>query len=124
MSDSDRGSKRSINNILGRKKQRINFKRLLSSKGVLTQSTSITSKTPPIILSGGDYFSIHDAIGINETSAKPPLNIYTNNPNATINFTQQIEHIETPDVIFGENQIKDLAGIENTVAEPENTAEK
>ena len=102
----------------------MNSKRPLSSKGVLTQSTSITPKTPPIIPSGGDHLSIHDAMGTDEASAKPPLNIHTNNPNATIDSTQQTEHIETPDVIFGENQIEDLAGIEDTVAEPENTAEE
>ena len=90
----------------------------------MTQSTSITPKTSPIILSGGNYFFIYDAIGTDEVSAKFLLNIYINNSNTTINSTQQTEYIEILNIIFGENQIEDLAGIEDTIVELENTAEK
>ena len=77
-----------------------------------------------IFLSGSDYFFNNNAIDIIEISAKSLENANINIFNIINNFIQQTEYIEILNVIFGKNQIKDLAGIENIVIRPENTAKK
>ena len=90
----------------------------------MISSTSVKAQTSLIFLSGSDYLSNNNAIDIVEASAKPSENANTNTPNIINNFIQQTEHIEAPDVVFEKSQIEDLAGIEDTVTRPENTAEE
>ena len=124
MSDSNRGSKESISGAPEPKRQKLIHERSSSPKRILTSSTSVRAQTSPTLLSGSDHPSNNDAMDIVEASAKPPENANTNTPNAINDSTQQTEHIEAPDVVFGESQIEDLAGIEDAVARPENTAEE
>ena len=90
----------------------------------MISSTSIKVQISLIFLSDSDYFSNNNAIDIIETSVKFLENANTNIFNIINNFIQQTEYIEIPDVIFGKNQIKNLAEIENIIIRPENTAEK
>ena len=87
-------------------------------------STSVKVQISPIFLSGNDHFSNNNAIDIVEASVKSLENANTNTFNVINNSIQQTEHIEVPDVVFGKNQIENLAGIEDIVIRPENTAEE